>query len=819
MKADSVPAGKIITFYSYKGGTGRSMAVANTACLLAKHLSDSSQRVLVMDWDLEAPGLHRFFGAQLEKPDNIYRPGVIDYFTTLQTTLQEKAGLYEAIEGRDGDGIELLEKILPLENYVVRDVAPGVDLIKAGKLNKEYAEAVNSFHWADFFKNYGSIIEPFRDLLASRYAYCLIDSRTGFSDVSGVCTMLLPEKLVTVFIPNRQNLSGVIDLSVRAIDYRRESSDFRPLAIFPLPSRIENAEHELKQTWRKQYQQEFEETFRGIYQMDRCELTNYFNEVQLPYQPYYAYGEKIAVLEERSDALSLSKAYRVFFQRLIELDFAWDTSEQIEKSASEVGPPVETFANYYDVFLDYEFKDAQFVGALADLLGSYKIRQFDAAKDVLPGEAWQATIEKAISSSKTVAIFIGRPPTSPARWEQIQSQLDLILKTPDRRIIPVLLPDADWSALPPFLRSLSAVDFTSGLQDPDAFLRLLSGITGRKIEEKIPLSTEQSPKQSRITESPALTPRDLHFQAVVRNITEGRLVPFFGPGVNQANRPAAMGWKLGEYLPTSNELASYLAETFGYSEGNTQDLARVSQVISLVDGSGPLYEALHHLYDLDYPPTSLHNFFAALPSMMREKGLSLTPLLLVTTNYDDLLERAFRALEEPFDLVLYVAEGENQGRFLHRTPDGDEHLIEKPNEYAGLDLERRTVILKIHGAVDRKQPDRDSFMITEDDHINYVTRAYSASRIPAVLAAKLRRSYFLFLGYSLNDWTMRSILQSIRGEQKVAYKSWAIQWDANSLDAKFWAQRDIEMFNMQLDEYTESLWQRLRELSRTIQSA
>jgi hypothetical protein len=39
----------------------------------------------------------------------------------------------------------------------------------------------------------------------------LIDSRTGLTDIRGICTMLMPEKLVVVFTPNRQSLTGVID--------------------------------------------------------------------------------------------------------------------------------------------------------------------------------------------------------------------------------------------------------------------------------------------------------------------------------------------------------------------------------------------------------------------------------------------------------------------------------------------------------------------------------------------------------------------------------------------------------------------------------
>lgn len=824
MNVDSSQTGKIITFYSYKGGTGRSMAVANIACLLAKRLANTSQRVLVMDWDLEAPGLHRFFATQVEKPDNLYKPGVIDYFSTLQSIFREKAGLHEQLAATNGGGSALLDQLTPLGNLVIRDVVPGVDLIKAGRLNSEYAEAVNSFHWVDFFNNYGSVIEPFRELLTSKYAYCLIDSRTGFTDVSGICTMLLPEKLVLVFIPNRQNLAGVIDLAARATDYRRGSTDFRPLAIFPLPSRIENAEHELKQTWRKQYQQEFEKTFREIYQMEACELTDYFNEVQLPYQPYYAYGEKIAVSEERGDALSLSKAYRTFLERLIELDFAWDTSDEIAASAAEVGPFVETFANTYDVFLDYEPRDTKFAASLAVWLESYKIRQFFAMQDVLPGEDFELALDKAIRSSRTIAVFISGPPASASRWNRVESLLDIITKQPDRRIIPVLLPGTDFSAIPPFLQAFSAVDFTSGLQDQGAFRRLLSGITGRRVEDTVLLSSEQTPKKSQISETPALTPEELHFQRVVKTIADGRLVSFLGPSVNQANRPATASWKQGVYLPTNRELAAYLSENFGYSSDDEQNLARVSQVISLMSGSGPLYEALHDLYDADYPPTTLHNFFAAVPSMMRDKGYSPTQLL-VTTNYDDLLERAFQAVDEPFDLVLYLAEGHDRGRFLHRAPDGKEQVIDRPNEYMDLSLDKGTVILKIHGAVSRNADTAslwetgDSFMITEDDHIDYVTRSYSAARLPITLTAKLVRSNFLFLGYSLHDWTMRSILQSIQGEPRFTYKSWAVQWGATNLDELFWAKRDVQMFNMQLENYTESLWERLKALPHAAESA
>ena len=105
----------------------------------------------------------------------------------------------------------------------------------------------------------------------------------------------------------------------------------------------------------------------------------------------------------------------------------------------------------------------------------------------------------------------------------------------------------------------------------------------------------------------------------------------------------------------------------------------------------------------------------------------------MTTNYDDALERAFRAAGEEFDLVWYVAETEDRGKFLHLPPDGEPWLITRPNEYCDLSLEDRTVILKIHGAIDRLRPERDGFVITEDHYIDYLTRTDVSTLMPVTL--------------------------------------------------------------------------------------
>ena len=133
-------------------------------------------------------------------------------------------------------------------------------------------------------------------------------------------------------------------------------------------------------------------------------------------------------------------------------------------------------------------------------------------------------------------------------------------------------------------------------------------------------------------------------------------------------------------------------------------------------------------------------------------------------------------------MVWYIADGEHRGSFWHRPPDGEPRLIERPKLYDGLALEERAAIVKIHGAVDRAQPDRDSYVITEDHYIDYLTKTEVGQLLPAELLVSLTRSKFLFLGYSMQDWNLRVILHRIWGQQPLAYKSWAIQNDPSEIE-------------------------------------
>jgi SIR2-like domain len=313
-------------------------------------------------------------------------------------------------------------------------------------------------------------------------------------------------------------------------------------------------------------------------------------------------------------------------------------------------------------------------------------------------------------------------------------------------------------------------------------------------------------------------PLEAHYRTVVKGLLDGRVVPLLGAGVNLCGRPEDARFEIGKHLPNGPELAQYLAERFSYpADEDMSELVRVSQYASVLEGSGPLYEELHYVFDADYPPTPLHSFLAGLPRFFRARGLPPRYQLVVTTNYDDALECAFKAEDEPYDLVTYIAEGPSRGNFVHAPPGEPPRLIEKANQYTELPVDargnpERTVILKIHGTVDREvPPDWDSFVITEDHYIEYLTRSDISAFMPATLAAKMKRSHFLFLGYSLRDWNLRVILHRIWGEQHLSYNSWAIQLRPQRLEQEFWDKRNVEIFDVALEHYVERLAARMQE--------
>jgi DNA-binding SARP family transcriptional activator len=301
-------------------------------------------------------------------------------------------------------------------------------------------------------------------------------------------------------------------------------------------------------------------------------------------------------------------------------------------------------------------------------------------------------------------------------------------------------------------------------------------------------------QESTLVSSGAVEAGDDEIAGVVEALLSGRLVPVLGSDVG--------------------DLAVQLAKHFAYP-GDSAELTRVSQYVAVMRGPGPLWDELHDLLETRARPTPLHRFFASLPPLLRELGAPHQ--LLVTTSYDLALEQAFLEAGEEFDVVSYLASGRYRGRFCHLGPDGIPRPIEVPNTYATeLSLERRTIILKLHGRFD-PSPDRawESFVVTEDDYIDYLARSDVSSSVPVGIAAKLQRSHFLFLGYTMADWNLRVVLRRLWGDSPPNYRSWAVQPGAKPLEREFWRRLDVLVVEMPLEEYVQVLDRRLTTLAAT----
>ena len=195
----------VTTFYSFKGGVGRSMALANVAVELARR----GRRILVVDFDLEAPGLDTF--DVLRPQDEV--PGIIDFVHEyLDSNRAPDAGRFLSRSPDVGDrGGELW--IMP-----------------SGAQQASYAAHFNQIDWADLYdKRDGYLL--FEDLKAQWKQvvdpdYVLIDSRTGHTDTGGICTRQLPDAVAILFFPNEQNLRGltkvVNDIRSEAREPRRK---------------------------------------------------------------------------------------------------------------------------------------------------------------------------------------------------------------------------------------------------------------------------------------------------------------------------------------------------------------------------------------------------------------------------------------------------------------------------------------------------------------------------------------------------------------------------------------------------------------------
>jgi len=225
-----MPFPYIFTFYSFKGGVGRSMAVMNVAYTLAGR----GRHVLVVDMDLEAPGLSGFLhrSGELAEPEAAHPKDIL--------TLLGEA--FRALRA-GGAPEEMAQHLPPLAHYIRAVAEKKLEALqpKLGKLGRldvlgtdperDYmgrlaqldlkglpqdqlitlSRLLHHYFKAQRFPHRPLGVETFEPPLQTSYDYVLVDSRTGITEIGGLCVGPLADRLVVITGLNDQNVHGTLD--------------------------------------------------------------------------------------------------------------------------------------------------------------------------------------------------------------------------------------------------------------------------------------------------------------------------------------------------------------------------------------------------------------------------------------------------------------------------------------------------------------------------------------------------------------------------------------------------------------------------------
>ncbi len=437
--------------------------LANVAWLLAAN----GYRVLAIDWDLEAPGMHRYFRPFLADEDLKQTDGVIDFAADycVAATLAHFADSSDggAPKSRElqsepwfADSADITRLAVPLQWEFGR--GGSLEFVGAGRQGVSYSTRVNSFSWRDFYEKFGGgpMLDRAASLMRERFDFVLLDSRTGVSDTSGICTVQFPETLVTCFTLNNQSVDGAAGVATSA---RKQNPALR---VLPVPMRIDNSETDKLDARRLYAMRTFGSLVPGDSDGSR---EAYWADVEVLYVPYYAYEETLAtfkdrpgqaytllsaaerlanlIVRERSRATAHEepvRAVRISESRRQEVLAMYEGKARRTASASEISQVGAT------VFVSYARSDIRYATPLYDWLAeSLGTRRVLMDSAFVPGDDWQAAALSAIAQAAAVLVVVGPGWETSGPGDAVVREVTIALES-GRRVIPVLVGGAELPA-------------------------------------------------------------------------------------------------------------------------------------------------------------------------------------------------------------------------------------------------------------------------------------------------------------------------------------------------------------------------------------
>jgi cellulose biosynthesis protein BcsQ len=441
--------GKIITFYSYKGGVGRTMALANVAWILAS----TGRRVLAIDWDLDSPGLHRYFYPFLRDKDLMDSDGVIDLLGRCS----------EAAESAPGDVVHIdkdrVEELTQVREYVVSldwEFAGGgtLDFLPPGRQGPSYSVRVSRFDWDRFWDQHSGheFLKAFKRSMRENYDFILVDSRTGLSDTAGICAVVLPDSVVCCFLMNRQSIDGAAAVAASVHQLAQ-----RPLRFLPVPMRVDDDDIDhLRHNSRSYIRQRFD---RMVEDAGVAAVDEYWPSIAVPFKKPYGYGEMLAsFVDLPGQPGTLLAAYERLTSEVARSECRLPVMDPLLRTGGllafegELVRPIDMVVKRR-AFLSYVREDLVAVMKIADALRMVGIDVWMDRTHLKAGDRWAATIKDAISEGDYFVAFFSRAysnRTSTYMNEELLLAVEQLRRRPRARrwFIPVTLDQCDIPKYP-----------------------------------------------------------------------------------------------------------------------------------------------------------------------------------------------------------------------------------------------------------------------------------------------------------------------------------------------------------------------------------
>jgi phosphatidylserine/phosphatidylglycerophosphate/cardiolipin synthase-like enzyme len=425
----------VITFYSFKGGVGRSFAAANIGVILAQW----GARVLAVDFDVEAPGLHH-------------------YFAPFASNLS--AGVLEFLDDcRRGEPRSWQSYQVPI---LLPDGTKGLHLMPAtagGDVG--YADRVQQLDWDALYSEHGLgvHIEALRAEWTKEFDFVLVDSRTGLTDFSGLTTAQLPDILAFFFTANVQSLQGCTDIAMRAMEARRRMPIDRPALLpLPIPARFEQREeYELAQAWRDRFAITLT-PFLNFWASANTDKLKLIDLLTIPYVPRWTFGEELAVLQEPASptggtrtsgqavSFALETLAALLVNRVGKTELLVSSRDEFVHAARAAVRSWRAVARSSPrIFISHTHEDYPIVKKIIHELQAAGLTPWMDSSHLSDGKLRQTTISNALENVDGYIVVVGSSFQS-SRFVQseVEAMLRESLRTDVRKaIVPVVLPGGE----------------------------------------------------------------------------------------------------------------------------------------------------------------------------------------------------------------------------------------------------------------------------------------------------------------------------------------------------------------------------------------